>query len=66
MGDTSPLRPTPNDHRPWETYPEWAEAGGYYKYFWWGNSRSPDDYSYDAVGRWVSSSSWLREPTWSS
>ncbi len=30
--------PDPNDHRPWETYPQWAEAGGYYKYFWWGNS----------------------------
>ena len=49
---TESTAPDPNDHRPWETYAEWAEAGGYYKYFWWGNSREPGDYSFEAVGRW--------------
>ncbi len=44
--------PDPNDRRPRETYPDWAAAGGYYKYFWWGNARTPDDYSYEAVGKW--------------
>ena len=44
--------PDPTDHRPWETYPQWADAGGYYKYFWWGNSRGPGDYSFEAIGRW--------------
>ena len=43
--------PDPNDHRPWETYPQWAAAGGYYKYFWWGNSMGADDYSFEAIGR---------------
>jgi len=44
--------PDPADHRPWETYPQWADAGGYYKYFWWGNSRGADDYTFEAIGRW--------------
>ena len=49
---TESTAPDPNDHRPWETYPQWADAGGYYKYFWWGNSRGADDYSFEAIGRW--------------
>jgi CubicO group peptidase (beta-lactamase class C family) len=49
---TESTAPDPNDHRPWKTYPEWADAGGYYRYFWWGNSRGSGDYSYEAVGRW--------------
>ena len=44
--------PDPNDHRSWETYPEWADAGGYYKYFWWGSLTGSGDYSYAAIGRW--------------
>ena len=44
--------PDLNDHRPWGTYPQWADAGGYYKYFWWGNSRGPGDYNFEAIGRW--------------
>ncbi len=48
---TESTAPDPNDHRPWETYPQWADAGGYYKYFWWGNSRGAD-YSFEAIGRW--------------
>jgi len=49
---TESTAPDPNDHRPWETYPEWADAGGYYKYFWWGDSRGAGDYTYEAIGRW--------------
>ena len=49
---TESTAPDPNDHRPWGTYPEWSDAGGYYKYFWWGNSRGPRDYSFEAIGRW--------------
>jgi len=49
---TESTAPDPNDHRPWETYPQWADAGGYYKYFWWGNSKAPDDYNFEAIGRW--------------
>ncbi|HEV2170782.1 MAG TPA: serine hydrolase [Candidatus Binatus sp.] len=44
--------PDPNDHRPWKTYPEWTDAGGYYKYFWWGDSSANGDYVYSAIGRW--------------
>jgi CubicO group peptidase (beta-lactamase class C family) len=49
---TESTAPDPNDRRAWETYPEWADAGGYYKYFWWGKSRGADDYSFEAIGRW--------------
>jgi CubicO group peptidase (beta-lactamase class C family) len=44
--------PDPTDHRPWETYRPWAEAGGYYKYFWWGQVDGSGDYVYSAIGRW--------------
>jgi len=49
---TESTAPDPSDRRPWETYPQWADAGGYYKYFWWGNSRGGKDYSFEAIGRW--------------
>jgi len=49
---TESTAPDPNDRRPWKTYPEWAEAGGYYKYFWWGNSGGAGDYTYEAIGKW--------------
>ncbi len=49
---TESTAPDPNDHRPWETYPQWADAGGYYKYFWWGNPGGANDYSFEAIGRW--------------
>jgi CubicO group peptidase (beta-lactamase class C family) len=49
---TESTSPDQNDRRPWQTYPEWADAGGYYKYYWWGNSRAAGDYNYEAVGRW--------------
>ena len=31
--------PDPEDRRPWETFSQWQDQGGYYKYFWWGTSR---------------------------
>ncbi len=42
----------PNDNRPWETYPEFRDNGGYYKYFWWGNSSDNGDYTFAARGAW--------------
>jgi CubicO group peptidase (beta-lactamase class C family) len=44
--------PDPTDHRPWETYGASAEAGGYYKYFWWGEVAASGEYVYSAIGRW--------------
>lgn len=44
--------PDPTDHRPWETYGAWAEAGGYYKYLWWGEVTASGEYVYSAIGRW--------------
>ncbi len=41
-----------NDNRPWETYPEFRDAGYYYKYFWWGRSFGSDDYTFEAQGLW--------------
>jgi CubicO group peptidase (beta-lactamase class C family) len=40
----------PNDHRPWETFPQWQDDGGYYKYFWWGISQGNNDYCYMGIG----------------
>ena len=42
----------PNDNRPWETYPDFSEDGGYYKYFWWGRTFGADDYIFEAQGLW--------------
>lgn len=42
----------PNQPTPWETYIEWPELGGYYKYQWWGLSRGSNDYSFLAWGRY--------------
>ena len=41
-----------NDNRPWETYPESRDDGGYYKYFWWGRTFGSDDYYFEAMGLW--------------
>lgn len=38
----------PNDSHPWETYPDFRDGGGYYKYFWWGRMFGADDYSFEA------------------
>ncbi len=42
----------PNDNRPWETYPDFRDDGGYYKYFWWGRAFGADDYIFEAQGLW--------------
>jgi CubicO group peptidase (beta-lactamase class C family) len=42
--------PDPNDHRPWQSDREWVEAGGYYKYFWWGMPNQDGTYDYVARG----------------
>jgi CubicO group peptidase (beta-lactamase class C family) len=42
----------PNDNRPWETYPDFRDDGGYYKYFWWGRTFGSDDYYFEAMGLW--------------
>jgi len=42
----------PNDNRPWETYPDFPDGGGYYKYFWWGRTFGADDYIFEAQGLW--------------
>lgn len=42
----------PGDNRPWETYPEFRDDGGYYKYFWWGRTFGADDYIFEAQGLW--------------
>lgn len=41
--------PDPDDDRPWHSAAEWKNAGGYYKYLWWGVHR-PDG-TYDFVAR---------------
>ncbi|HKN01543.1 MAG TPA: serine hydrolase [Candidatus Binataceae bacterium] len=40
----------PNDRRPWETFSQWQDRGGYYKYFWWGVSKAMGDYSFMGIG----------------
>jgi len=42
----------PTDSRPWETYPDFRDGGGYYKYFWWGRTFGADDYIFEAQGLW--------------
>jgi len=42
----------PNDNRPWETYPDFREGFGYYKYFWWDRTFGVDDYIFEAQGLW--------------
>jgi len=40
----------PDDARHWQTFADWHENGGYYKYFWWGMPKTGDDYDFLAVG----------------
>lgn len=46
---TEPLRP---DERIWETFPDWLEQGGYYKYHWWGLNNADGSYDFYAHGRY--------------
>ncbi len=42
--------PDPNDKRPWMNDPDWKNAGGYYKYHWWGIVNHDGSYDYTATG----------------
>lgn len=42
--------PDPTDHRPWRGTSIWKDAGGYYKYMWWGQTRPDGSYVYMARG----------------
>jgi CubicO group peptidase (beta-lactamase class C family) len=46
---TEPLRPDP---RTWESAPFWPQAGGYYKYHWWGINNPDGSYDFFAHGRY--------------
>jgi hypothetical protein len=46
---TEPLRPDP---RTWESAPFWPQAGGYYKYHWWGINNADGSYDFFAHGRY--------------
>ena len=42
--------PDPTDNRPWLMNEFWKDAGGYYKYLWWGRNRPDGSYVYMAIG----------------
>jgi CubicO group peptidase (beta-lactamase class C family) len=42
--------PDPNDGRVWRRGLPWKNAGGYYKYLWWGQQQSDGSYAYMARG----------------
>jgi CubicO group peptidase (beta-lactamase class C family) len=42
--------PQPDDDRPWLSSQRWKNAGGYYKYMWWGIPRPGGGYNYTASG----------------
>jgi CubicO group peptidase (beta-lactamase class C family) len=43
-------RPDARDDRPWMDFIQFKEAGGYYKYHWWGMQRSNGHFEYFAYG----------------
>ena len=42
--------PDPSDRRPWMSDRDWKDAGGYYKYHWWGMRNEDGTYDYTATG----------------
>ncbi len=42
--------PDPADRRPWMNDPAWRDAGGYYKYHWWGMRNDDGTYDFTATG----------------
>jgi CubicO group peptidase (beta-lactamase class C family) len=42
--------PDPSDRRSWRVAVNWRDAGGYYKYMWWGKLRPDGSYVYMARG----------------
>ena len=47
---TESTAPDPTDRRPFLSYQDWKEAGGYYKYMWWGRPTPDGGYYYSARG----------------
>jgi len=47
---TQSTAPDPADHRPFLSYRDWKDAGGYYKYMWWGMPTPDGGYYYSARG----------------
>jgi CubicO group peptidase (beta-lactamase class C family) len=47
---TESTAPDPSDTRPWISDQYWKEAGGYYKYQWWGIPLKTGGYAYAAHG----------------
>jgi CubicO group peptidase (beta-lactamase class C family) len=43
--------PDPSDQRPFKDIPAWKQAGGYYKYNWWGLNNPNGTYNYLAWGK---------------
>jgi CubicO group peptidase (beta-lactamase class C family) len=43
--------PDPADQRPFKNNPAWRQAGGYYKYHWWGLNNPTGTYDYLAWGK---------------
>jgi CubicO group peptidase (beta-lactamase class C family) len=43
-------QPDPADQRPFEVFPQWKTAGGYYGYHWWGMKYSDGSYDFMARG----------------
>jgi len=48
---TESTAPDPTDHRSWKDDPGWPQAGGYYKYHWWGLNNPDGTYDYLASGK---------------
>lgn len=48
---TESTMPDPTDYRSWKDDPTWPQAGGYYKYGWWGLSNPDGTYDYLAWGK---------------
>jgi CubicO group peptidase (beta-lactamase class C family) len=42
--------PDPADDQLWLSHQDWKNAGGYYKYMWWGIAREGGGYAYAAHG----------------
>jgi len=47
---TASTAPDPDDHRPFLSYHDWKDAGGYYKYMWWGMPTPDAGYYFSARG----------------
>ncbi len=48
---TESTTPDPSDRRPLKENPIWQQAGGYYKYHWWGLNNPDGTYDYMAWGK---------------